>query len=600
MTAENQLIEKLNDAGNRLLQAPSSTPELLDLLDEVRVVLSKVGQKPSDSVKEALLLSMKALIADQLLRNSDPDVKISVAACLNEIMRISAPVAPYDDGKMKEIFELIVSSFDSLSTLHGPCYSKAVLILENVARLRSCVMMLDLECDPLVTKMFELFLKNISSNHPRSVVLAMETIMSVMIKESDVISQELLKVLLESIRKENQDISHVSWKLGAKLIEECSEKLKPYITKAVVSMGSSLEDYAPILSVICKDEHDTAENLNDDSAKDVVNSKPSANKSHSAEFVQALKAIERCSKKEVGGAGNKPMGDPRTKSGSAAPKRGKKQSAQNHNEGNENSSSKGKTSLGSPHSHPKKSSTTAQSDEGTMAGENIDCKAFTEKTTDFDQLHQNTSLGDRSKKGRQFNNDASGGSGSRENTGGISSKDKAQTSDASSTKSQRKRASSDDDAIETPYGRKSYKEDLVGCRIKVWWPLDRRYYEGIISSYDAYTRKHKVDYDDGDEEILNLRKERWEFTGDALSADIDFVLDKRKSRLPSDGPQREGSTEGNEETSPTHIAEKGITPELGSKSGDRTHEVTKSMEKSTRSEVSSDTKRPRLSDGQQS
>ena len=62
---------------------------------------------------------------------------------------------------MQEIFELIVSSFDSLSTLHGPCYSKAVLILENVARLRSCVMMLDLDCDPLVTKMFELFLKNV-------------------------------------------------------------------------------------------------------------------------------------------------------------------------------------------------------------------------------------------------------------------------------------------------------------------------------------------------------------------------------------------------------------------------------------------------------
>ena len=32
----------------------------------------------------------------------------------------------------------------------------------------------------------------------------METIMSVMINESDAISQELLKVLLESIRKENR------------------------------------------------------------------------------------------------------------------------------------------------------------------------------------------------------------------------------------------------------------------------------------------------------------------------------------------------------------------------------------------------------------
>jgi len=28
--------------------------------------------------------------------------------------------------------------------------------------------------------------------------------------------------------------------------------------------------------------------------------------------------------------------------------------------------------------------------------------------------------------------------------------------------------------IETPYGRKNYKEDLIGSRIKVWWPLDRR------------------------------------------------------------------------------------------------------------------------------
>ena len=33
MTTENQLIEKLNEVGDRLLQPPSSTPELLELLD---------------------------------------------------------------------------------------------------------------------------------------------------------------------------------------------------------------------------------------------------------------------------------------------------------------------------------------------------------------------------------------------------------------------------------------------------------------------------------------------------------------------------------------------------------------------------------------
>lgn len=61
----------------------------------------------------------------------------------------------------QEIFELIVLSFDKLSCPPGRCYSKAVLILESVARLRSCVMMLDLDCDSLITKMFELFQKHI-------------------------------------------------------------------------------------------------------------------------------------------------------------------------------------------------------------------------------------------------------------------------------------------------------------------------------------------------------------------------------------------------------------------------------------------------------
>lgn len=27
-------------------------------------------------------------------------------------------------------------------------------------------------------------------------------------------------------------------------------------------------------------------------------------------------------------------------------------------------------------------------------------------------------------------------------------------------------------------------EDLVGCKIKVWWPLDERYYRGKVASFD--------------------------------------------------------------------------------------------------------------------
>lgn len=40
-------------------------------------------------------------------------------------------------------------------------YSKRVSILETVAKVRSCVVMLDLECDALILEMFGHFLKTI-------------------------------------------------------------------------------------------------------------------------------------------------------------------------------------------------------------------------------------------------------------------------------------------------------------------------------------------------------------------------------------------------------------------------------------------------------
>ncbi|KAK1355751.1 hypothetical protein POM88_049007 [Heracleum sosnowskyi] len=41
------------------------------------------------------------------------------------------------------------------------------------------------------------------------------------------------------------------------------------------------------------------------------------------------------------------------------------------------------------------------------------------------------------------------------------------------------------------------------------------YYEGIIESFDIKKKKHKVSYTDGDEEVLALQKEKWEFVDDA-------------------------------------------------------------------------------------
>jgi len=43
--------------------------------------------------------------------------------------------------------------------------------------------------------------------------------------------------------------------------------------------------------------------------------------------------------------------------------------------------------------------------------------------------------------------------------------------------------------------------------------LDRKFYKGEVVEYDAKKKKHKILYDDGEREILNLTKERWELSG---------------------------------------------------------------------------------------
>lgn len=74
-----------------------------------------MDQSPAKSMHDALSPLMKALVATDLLRHSDLDVKVAVASCISEITRITAPDAPYDDEKMKvcEVCFLIVLSYIS-------------------------------------------------------------------------------------------------------------------------------------------------------------------------------------------------------------------------------------------------------------------------------------------------------------------------------------------------------------------------------------------------------------------------------------------------------------------------------------------------------
>ncbi|KAK7821713.1 sister chromatid cohesion protein pds5 [Quercus suber] len=137
MTSFDKELEKqLKETGNRLLNPPSSIDDLFILLDEIKNLLTYVEQAPSKLMRDALLPLVKALITNKLLRNAEMDMKISVVSCITEITRITAPDTPYKDEQMKEIFQLIVAAFETLSNLATHSYTKVVSILDTVTKVK--------------------------------------------------------------------------------------------------------------------------------------------------------------------------------------------------------------------------------------------------------------------------------------------------------------------------------------------------------------------------------------------------------------------------------------------------------------------------------
>ena len=154
-------------------------------------------------MRDALLPSMKALITNKLLRHAEMDVKVLVLSCIIEITRIIALDALYKDEQMKEIFQLNLAALENMSYTSTHSYKKVVPILDTIAKVKLCLVMPNLEYDALVVKMFQSFLKMIRSNHPSAVLSAIETIMSLVINESEDISLDLLSSLFAIVRKKN-------------------------------------------------------------------------------------------------------------------------------------------------------------------------------------------------------------------------------------------------------------------------------------------------------------------------------------------------------------------------------------------------------------
>ncbi|GJM85511.1 hypothetical protein PR202_ga01968 [Eleusine coracana subsp. coracana] len=243
-----QLEDRVREVGERLKTPPDAAEDLLKLLTEVEECLLKVEQSPAESTSIAIQPATDALVKKELLGHVDPDVRLAVASCISEITRITAPNAPYEDDEMKDVFTVFWSS----RTYYSPEHSEAV---------RSC----------------------------------METIMKLVIEESEDVQPQIASCLLENVRKEDKESSSPSFVLAEKVIGMCREKLKPVFLPLL--KDTSLSEYSQIVTSVCEegsdDKEDDKEDNNADPVKDTVDDGKLSERTISDELPQEPDKIEQ-------------------------------------------------------------------------------------------------------------------------------------------------------------------------------------------------------------------------------------------------------------------------------------------------------------------
>jgi hypothetical protein len=573
-----QLEDRLRVVGERLHTPPDNAEDLLKLLSEVEECLLKVEQSPPGSTADAIQPATEALVKKELLGHEDSNIRLAVASCISEITRITAPNAPYHDDAMKDVFVVIVGSFEHLDKIEGPFFKRRASILDTVAKVRSCLVMLDLECDYLINAMYGHFVNTVSPEHTEAVRSCMETIMKLVIEESEDVQPKIASCLLENVRKE-KDSSSPSFVLCEKVIGSCREKLKPVFQELL--KGTSLSEYSQIVTSVCEEGSDN----NADPAKDTVDDGKLSERTISDELPQETDKTEQDgSNPEQDGTsmngtpGNAVSSDatPAENGAESVAAKPNKSSGPETDQNNVNPSDKSEATADSdtkkedPASSVEAANGAADDTSGPVAvtpgkkrgrppgpkslekkaaGKNhpsSDVKKIEEATDSAGKISKQSAKDDAKSSGKKAGEGESSKkhhkiSSKEEKDETLSEEDpskdvslKEMVSTKSLTKglgrpkgqgagklenitSKRKR---EKETEEIPQSRKNkgLDESLVGARVKVWWPDDKKFYKGVIDSYDSVSKKHKVSYDDGDVEVLLLRKEKWEFISEEKQA----------------------------------------------------------------------------------
>lgn len=203
--------------------------ELIRRLKTLAHTLQAMGQDEG-AYQQYIPLALH-LAEDQFLSHPSRDVQLLIACCIADVLRVYAPEAPYKDTEqVKTIFLFLITQLSGLKDPKDAAFKRYFYLLENLAYVKSFNMCFDLEdCHEIFCALFHLMFKIVNDEHSGRVKSFMLDVLSPLITESDIVSNELLDIILSNIVEPNKTQKKNAYLLAKELIVKTSDTLESYI-----------------------------------------------------------------------------------------------------------------------------------------------------------------------------------------------------------------------------------------------------------------------------------------------------------------------------------------------------------------------------------
>ncbi|XP_011866595.1 PREDICTED: sister chromatid cohesion protein PDS5 homolog B-B isoform X1 [Vollenhovia emeryi] len=223
------MSEIIYPQGCRSVTEDLGPDELIRRLKTLAHTLQAMGQ--DEGMYQQYIPLALHLAEEHFLMHQSKDVQLLIACCIADVLRVYAPEAPYKDAdQVKTIFLFLIKQLAGLKDPKDPAFKRYFYLLENLAYVKSFNMCFELEdCQEIFCALFSLMFRIVNDEHSGKVKSFMLDVLCPLITESDIVSNELLDIILMNIVEPNKTQKKNAYLLAKELVVKCSDTLEPYI-----------------------------------------------------------------------------------------------------------------------------------------------------------------------------------------------------------------------------------------------------------------------------------------------------------------------------------------------------------------------------------